>query len=99
MSTTKLERLMGELIDFQEYVKQKAEREEREIADDIARLQKEVQQILDEMEGPDAEFIYNPGYEELIPVISQVQTTLDGYIHEYYDSKNPLIVTGAKEEQ
>ena len=89
---------MGELIDFQEYVKQKAEREEREIADDIARLQKEVQQILDEMEGPAAEFIYNPGYEELIPVISQVQTTLDGYIHEYYDSKNPLIVTGAKEE-
>ena len=89
---------MGELVDFQEYVRQKAEREEREIADDIVRLQKEVKEILDEMEGPDAEFIYNPGYEELIPLISQVQTTISGYIHEYYDSQNPLIVTIPNDE-
>ena len=83
---------MGELVDFQEYVRQKAERE------DIVRLQKEVKEILDEMEGQDAEFIYNPGYEELIPLISQVQTTISGYIHEYYDSQNPLIVTIPNDE-
>ena len=90
---------MGELIDFQEYVRQKSEREEREIAEDIYRLNAEIKEILDEMESPDAPYLYHSGYEELIPVMSQIQTTLDGYIHEYYDSKNPLIVTSTEDEK
>ena len=90
---------MGELIDFQEYVRQKSEREEREIAEDIDRLKAEIKEILDEMESPDAPFLYHAGYEELIPALSQIQTTLDGYIHEYYDYKNPLIVTVTEDEK
>jgi dsDNA-specific endonuclease/ATPase MutS2 len=90
---------VGELIDFQEYVRQKSEREEREIAEDISRLKAEIKEILDEMESPDAPYIFHSGYEELIPVMSQIQTTLDGYVHEYYDSKNPLIVTGVSEDE
>ena len=90
---------MGELIDFQEYVRQKSEREEREIAEDISRLKAEIKEILDEMESPDAPYIFHSGYEELIPVMSQIQTTLDGYVHEHYDSKNPLIVTGVSEDE
>jgi hypothetical protein len=90
---------MGELIDFQEYVRQKSEREEREIADDIDRLKAEIKEILDEMESPEAPFLYHSGYEELIPALSQIQTTLDGYVNDYYDSKNPLIVTGTEDEK
>tara|TARA_Y100000310_G_scaffold337766_1_gene425700 strand:- start:2243 stop:2506 length:264 start_codon:yes stop_codon:yes gene_type:complete len=75
---------MGELIDFVAYKAKKDEEEVKKIDDDIRILKSEIEMLMSEMEQPYAPHIFFRGYEEMLPFMHQITSTLNSY----YDSEN-----------
>ena len=75
---------MGELVDFAEYKARKEEEETKKIDEDIRILKAEIEYIISEMEQPSAPHVFFKGYEEIMPFMHQVTSTLN----TYYDSEN-----------
>jgi len=75
---------MGELIDFVAYKARKEEDEVKKIDDDIRILKSEIESLMREMEQPYAPHVFFAGYEDMIPFMSQITSTLNSY----YDSEN-----------
>jgi|TARA_Y100000310_G_C20336338_1_gene647695 hypothetical protein len=75
---------MGELVDFAEYKAKKEEEETKKIDEDIRILKAEIEYIMSEMEQPYAPHVFFKGYEEMMPFMHQVTSTLN----TYYDSEN-----------
>ena len=70
---------MGEIVDLEKYRKKIEEDENEEIHKDISRLKIELDEIISEMESPWADQVYYSEYIAMLPHLSALSTTLDGY--------------------
>lgn len=75
---------MGELIDFAKYKAKKEEDEAKKIDEDIKQLKAEIEFIIKDMEQPCAPHVFLSGYDEMLPFMTQVISTLN----TYYDTEN-----------
>jgi len=70
---------VGEIVDLEKYRKKIEEDENEEIHKDISRLKIELDEIISEMESPWADQVYYSEYIAMLPHLSTLSTTLDGY--------------------
>ena len=70
---------MGELVNLQEYRELKNAKENEIIDQEIRILKQEIEIIFSEMEDDYAPMMFCEGYKDLIPLMSHITSTLDGY--------------------
>ena len=70
---------MGEIVDLKKYREKIEEAENKKIHEDISRLKAEIDEIVSEMESPWADQVYYSEYIAMLPHLSSLSTTLDGY--------------------
>jgi hypothetical protein len=70
---------VGEIVDLEKYRKKIEEAENKEIHEDISRLKAEIDEIIYDMESPWADQVYYSEYIDMLPHLSTLSTTLDGY--------------------
>jgi hypothetical protein len=71
--------LMGELINLQEYKDLKEEKENDILDQEIKILKQEIEIMLDEMKDDYAPMMFYDGYKDLMPIMSRITSTLNGY--------------------
>ena len=69
---------MGELVNLQKYRERKDEEECREIAEDIARLQAELREMIGDMEEYGTA-LWHTAWIEQLPALIRIDEALDGY--------------------
>jgi hypothetical protein len=80
---------MGELIDFAEWKRKKEEKEHQELEEDIARLQKEVHEMISEMKEPDASEYWHQEWLDQLPDLVRLDSLLCGYSEEFLSGTIP----------
>jgi len=71
---------MGELVDFAEYKKKKEKEEVEEIQEDIEVLYSELKQMIEDMNSPLGQYLYQKEWLDCLPALLVVTGSLDKYM-------------------
>ena len=75
---------MGEIIYFEDYLTKKEKSEEEQFSEDVAKVQRDLKQLIEDLADPEFQRQYDEAYEEIINAFRRVDVALDDYLDAFY---------------
>ena len=76
---------MGELVDLKEWKLKKQKEQDDLVTEDLARLQKEIELLIADMECESGPYEYTQAMKDLLPQFIMLDSQLDGYYDAWID--------------